>query len=98
MQATTEHTAATGKKLALASRLVASVPSQTAEDQLIDFRQVYALIGSACKTGHTARALARRGQIRAVRLSDRALRYSLQSVLALVAGRVEPVATSNKAA
>ncbi len=56
------------------------------------YKQVAALTGSDCKTGHHARELARRGQIRAVRINERVIRYSEQSVLALVAGRVDPVA------
>ena len=56
-------------------------------DRLLNFRQVHELIGSSCKTGHTARALAARGQIRCVRLNERCLRYSEASVLALIAGR-----------
>ena len=56
-------------------------------DRLLTFRQVHALIGSACKTGHTARALAARGQIKGIRLNGRVLRYSEASVLALVAGK-----------
>jgi hypothetical protein len=61
-------------------------------DRLLTFREVHSLIGSDCKTAHTARALAARGQIRAVKLNARVTRYSEQSVLALVAGRVDPVA------
>ena len=56
-------------------------------DRLLGFRQVYELIGSNCKTGHTARALAGRGLIRAVRLNERVLRYSEASVRELIAGR-----------
>lgn len=59
-----------------------------AGDRLLTFREVYALIGSACKTGHTARMLAARGQLRAVRLNERVVRYSEKSVLDLVAGRI----------
>ncbi len=57
-------------------------------DCLLDFRAVHALIGSKCRTGHTARSLAARGLIREVRLSNRALRYSQNSVFALMAGKV----------
>jgi hypothetical protein len=56
-------------------------------DKLIGFRQVHALIGSNCKTGHTARAYAAQGKIRAVRLNERVVRYSENSVLELIAGR-----------
>jgi hypothetical protein len=56
-------------------------------DRLIDFRSVGELLGLRCKTGHTARALAARGQIRAVRINGRVIRYSEASVHALIAGR-----------
>jgi len=62
-----------------------SPPAET--DRLLDFRAVHALVGSKCKTGHTARALAARGQIRAVRFNERVVRYSEKSVFALVAGK-----------
>jgi len=63
-------------------------------DRLIDFRQVNSLTGSKCKTSHNARALAERGQIKAVRLNERTIRYSEQSVIDLVAGRAPVVATN----
>ena len=72
------------KSNAADSRQTESPVSPT--DRLIHFREVHALIGSACKTGHTARALAARGQIRAVRLNERVVRYSENSVRELVAG------------
>ena len=56
-------------------------------DRLVGFRRVNELTGSNCKTSHMARALARRGLIRQVRLSDRCLRFSENSVLQLIAGR-----------
>ena len=56
-------------------------------DRLLHYSEVHALLGSNCKTGHTARALAARGQIRAVRLGARTTRYSEASVLALIAGK-----------
>ena len=55
-------------------------------DRLIDFRRVYELLGLKCRTGHTARSLAKRGKIRAVYLNDRVIRYSEQSVMNLIAG------------
>jgi hypothetical protein len=66
--------------------------SPLATDRLIDFREVGQLIGLRCKTSHTARSLADRGQIRAVYINDRTIRYSANSVLDLVAGRVSPAA------
>ena len=69
----------------------------TNPDRLIDFRQVNALTASRCKTSHTARALAERGQIKAVRLNERVVRYSLRSVLDLVAGRAGVVSATQVA-
>jgi hypothetical protein len=57
-------------------------------DRLLTFREVHALTGSLCKTGHYARKLAARGQIKAVRLNERVMRYSEASVRALIEGRV----------
>lgn len=70
----------------------------TSPDKLIQFREVYPLIGSTCKTGHRARTLAARGQIRAVRLNERTILYSKQSVLDLVAGRAPAVSATQVAA
>jgi hypothetical protein len=53
---------------------------------LIGFREVNALVGSACKTSHTARNLARRGLIRAVQINERVVRFSEASVLAFING------------
>ena len=61
-------------------------------DRLLTFREVNRLIGSACKTSHTARTLAARGQIKVVRLNERLMRFSEASVRDLIAGRVDPVA------
>jgi predicted DNA-binding transcriptional regulator AlpA len=55
-------------------------------DRLIGFREVSALVGSACKTSHTARNLARRGLIRAVQINERVVRFSEASVLAFING------------
>ena len=55
-------------------------------DTALSFQEVYALIGSKCRTAHTALALAKRGQIRAIRISARTIRYSQKSVEALIAG------------
>jgi hypothetical protein len=64
-----------------------TVPPVT-KDTLIGFRTVNEMIGSACKTSHSARSLARRGLIRSVRYNSRVVRYSAQSVAELVAGRL----------
>lgn len=56
-------------------------------DRLITFREVNTLIGSRCQTGHAARSLAAKGLIRAVRLSPKTVRYSEQSVNALIQGK-----------
>lgn len=61
-------------------------------DRLLDYREVNHLTGSRCKTAHTARALAARGMIHAVRLNARVVRYTESSVRRLVAGLVDPVA------
>lgn len=55
-------------------------------DKLISFREVHALLGSTCKTGHYARQLAKRGKIRAVYLNERVMRYSAASVQKLIGG------------
>ncbi len=65
-------------------------------DRLLTFRQVGERIGLACKTSHTARALAARGQLVAVRINERVVRFTESSVLALVAGRVDPVAAKRR--
>jgi hypothetical protein len=57
-------------------------------DKLISWREVNEKIGSAAKTSHTARSLARRGLIRAVRVNSRVVRFSAQSVADLVGGRL----------
>ncbi len=64
--------------------------SRLATDRLIDFREVGQLVGLRCKTSHTARSLAKRGQIREVYINDRTIRYSENSVRDLIAGRVAP--------
>lgn len=61
-------------------------PAPLVEDRLIDFRRVNELVGSRSRTAHTARALARRGQIEAVRLNARVVRFRESSVLRLVRG------------
>ncbi len=62
---------------------------------LLTFRQVHALIGSTCRTGHTARQLAARGQLVAIRLNERVVRYTEASVRELLAGRA-PVVSGPK--
>lgn len=57
-------------------------------ERLLTFREVHQLLGLRCRTGHTARALAARGQIRCVRLNGRVLRYTEASVRALIDGKV----------
>jgi hypothetical protein len=63
-----------------------STESLTPEDRLLTFRQVIALLGYHSNTSHTIRRLARRGQIKAVRLNERVMRYTESSVRALIAG------------
>lgn len=64
-------------------------PEAKHTDRLLTFREVHALIGSTCRTAHTALNLARRGLIEQVRLNERVIRYKESSVLKLVAGRVD---------
>ena len=94
---TTARSHATGKKVPELTAPNGAINENVAS-RLIDFREVNRLTGSACKTGHTARALARRGQIIAVRLNERVIRYRLDSVLALVRGEVDAVAAGRSAA
>lgn len=65
-------------------------------DRLLQFRQVNELIGSSCKTGHTARSLMLRGLIKGVRLNKRVIRYTESSVLALIAGKDPEMPIKNK--
>jgi hypothetical protein len=58
-------------------------------DRGLTFREVSALLGSKCKTAHTALAYAKRGKIRRIDITARTVRYSEASVLALIAGRAE---------
>lgn len=53
-------------------------------DRLVGFRETNALVGSVCKTSHTARSLARRGLIRAVHLNDRCVRFSERSIMEFI--------------
>ncbi|MBC7369123.1 MAG: hypothetical protein H7343_20335 [Undibacterium sp.] len=54
-------------------------------DRLLSFREVYAFLGFRCKTSHTARSLTKRGAIRAVRINERVVKYSLASITELIA-------------
>jgi hypothetical protein len=76
-----------GEFSALDGSAMKTSPVQTPPaDRLIGFRDVNALVGSACKTSHTARNLARRGLIRAVRVNERVVRFSEASVRAFING------------
>lgn len=59
------------------------------EDKLITHRQVNELLGLRCRTSHVVRGMAARGQIRAVRINERVIRYSEASVRDLIAGRTK---------
>ncbi len=61
-------------------------PNREKQDRLLTFRDVYSLLGYRCQTGHTARALTASGKIREVRINGRVIRYSENSVKALIAG------------
>lgn len=75
-----------------ANRLLAIMRSNpdTVSDRLLTYREVHALVGSTCKSGHYARSLAAQRLIRVVRLNSRTFRYSEQSVLALINGKDAP--------
>jgi hypothetical protein len=64
-------------------------------DRLLSFGEVNRLIGSRCRTGHTARDLMRRGLIKGVHINKRVIRYSENSVRALVSGRPAEAQPSN---
>ena len=57
------------------------------QDRGLTFREVYELVGLRCKTSHTARSMAKRGQIRAIQLNGRVTRYSLTSVMQLLGAK-----------
>lgn len=59
----------------------------SAPDRLVDHRRVNELLGLKCKTSHTARIYADRGLIRAVRINARVVRFSENSIIALLAGQ-----------
>ena len=61
-----------------------SIKQSPPADRLVGFREANALVGSACKTSHTARALARRGLIRAVQVNGRCIRFSERSILEFI--------------
>jgi hypothetical protein len=54
-------------------------------DRLVDHRRVNELLGLKCKTSHTARKYANQGLIRAVRINARVVRFSENSIIALLA-------------
>jgi hypothetical protein len=56
-------------------------------DRLVDHRRVNELLGLNCKTSHTARKYANQGLIRAVRINARVVRFSENSIIALLAGQ-----------
>jgi predicted DNA-binding transcriptional regulator AlpA len=56
-------------------------------DRLLPFRNVARMLGLADNTSHTIRAMAKRGQLKEVRLNGRLIRYSERSVLDLIQGK-----------
>jgi predicted RNA-binding protein YlqC (UPF0109 family) len=56
-------------------------------DRLLDRDETNRLLGLKGRTAHTLRAMVQRGQLEAVRLNSRVLRYRESSVRALVEGR-----------
>ena len=69
---------------------------ETNADRLLTFREVNEALGFNCKTSHTARNLAKRGQITAVHINERTVRFTESSVRNLVSGVVNPVAAAPK--
>jgi len=65
-------------------------------DKLLRFQEVNLLIGSRCRTGHTARDLMRKGLIKGIRINGRVIRYSKNSVLALIMGETSVAPTARK--
>ena len=65
-------------------------------DRLLTFREVNEALGFNCKTSHTARNLAKRGQITAVHINERTVRFTESSVRNLVSGAIDPVAAAPK--
>ena len=61
--------------------------NKSAPDRLVDHRRVNELLGLKCKTSHTARNYANQGLIRAVRINARVVRFSENSIIALLAGQ-----------
>ncbi len=59
----------------------------SASDRGLTFREVNALLGLNCKTSHTIRSYAARGLIRRIDLNSRVVRFSRESVEALLAGK-----------
>jgi hypothetical protein len=57
-------------------------------DRLLDRTEANRLLGLKGNTTHTLRAMASRGQIEAVRLNARVLRFRESSLLRLINGRV----------
>ena len=54
--------------------------TDTIQERALTFREVNEFLGLRCKTSHTVRNMARRGQIRAIQINGRVMRYSLASV------------------
>lgn len=65
-------------------------------DRLLTFREVNEALGFNCKTSHTVRNLAKRGQITAVHINKRTVRFTESSVRNLVSGTNDPVAAAAK--
>ncbi len=60
--------------------------SNSQADRGLTFREVNELLGLHCRTSHTARAYAAQGKIRSIRINERVIRFSENSVRALLAG------------
>lgn len=56
-------------------------------DKLITFQEVNVLLGINSRFSSTVRSYAKQGKIRSVKLNNRVIRYSRDSVLALISGK-----------
>lgn len=59
-------------------------PLASAPDRLVDHRRFNELLGLRCRTSHTARKYAHQGLIRGVHINSRVVRFSEQSIFALI--------------
>jgi len=65
----------------------ANIVTPVSGDRLLDRTETNRLLGLKGHTSHTLRAMASRGQLEAVRINSRVLRFRESSVLRLIDGR-----------